>query len=102
MHYYDFDDYKIDNNKINSSINNFFNNNNNKWRGKRKGGNNNNKNNKKFKFNDFKFKSKLKNFNILKIYNNCARVNLNISNLNYLNFYIIKYIVFNRNKFFDY
>ena len=30
MHYYDFDDYKIDDNKINLLINNFFNNNNNK------------------------------------------------------------------------
>ena len=34
MHYYDFDDYKVDNNKINSSINNFFNNNNNKRKSK--------------------------------------------------------------------
>ena len=30
MYYYDFNDYKIDNNKINSLINNFFNNNNDK------------------------------------------------------------------------
>ena len=29
MHYYNFDDYKVDDNKINLSINNFFNNNNN-------------------------------------------------------------------------
>ena len=27
---------------------------------------------------------------------------LNISNLNYFNFYIIKYIIYNRNKFLDY
>ena len=30
MHYYNFNNYKVDNNKINSSINYFFNNNNNK------------------------------------------------------------------------
>ena len=34
MHYYNFDDYKIDDNKINLSINNFFNNNNNERRNK--------------------------------------------------------------------
>ena len=102
IYYHDFDDYKIDNNKINSSINNFFNNNNNKRKNKRKSDNNNNENNKKFKFNDFKFKSKFKDFNISKIYNNCAKMNLNILNLNYFDFYIIKYIIYNRNKFFDY
>ena len=102
IYYYDFDDYKVDNNKINLSINNSFNNNNNKRKNKRKNDNSNNENNKKPKFNDFKFKSKFKNFNILKIYDNCARMNLNISNLNYLNFYIIKHIIYNRNKFFDY
>ena len=98
MYYYNFDDYKVDNNKVN----NFFNNNNNKWKDKRKNDNSNNKSNKKLKFNDFKPKSKFKNFNILKIYNNCAKVNLNILNLNCLNFYIIKHIIYNRNKFFNY
>ena len=102
MHYYDFDDYKIDDNEINSLINNFFNNNNNKRKNKRKSDNNNNENNKKFKFNDFKFKSKFKNFNVLKIYNNCAEMNLNILNLNCLNFCVIKHIIYNQNKFFDY
>ena len=98
IHYHNFDDHKVDNNKIN----NFFNNNNNKRKNKRKSDNNNNENNKKFKFNDLKFKSKFKNFNISKIYNNCARINLNISNLNCFNSYIIKHIIHNRNKFFDY
>ena len=101
--YYNFNNYKIDNNKVNSSINNFFfNNNNNKRKNKRKDDNNNNKNNKKLKFNNFKFKSKFKEFNILNIYNNCAKVNLNILNLNRFNFYIIRHIVYNRNKSFDY
>ena len=103
IYYYNFNDYKIDNNKINLLINNnSFNNNNNKRKKKRKSNNNNNENNKKLKFNNFKFKSKIKNFNISKIYNNCAKVNLNILNLNYFNFYIIKYIIYNRNKFFNY
>ena len=34
MHYHNFDNYKIDNNKINSLINNFFDNNNNKRKDK--------------------------------------------------------------------
>ena len=96
IYYYNFDDYKVDNNKINSSINNFFNNNNyNKRKSKRKSDNNNNENNKKFKFNNFKFKLKFKDFNISKIYNNYKKINLNILNLNYFNFYIIKYIIYN-------
>ena len=66
MHYHDFDDHKIDNNKINSSINNFFNMNNEKRKNKRNNNNNNNENNKKLKLNNFKFKSKVKDFNISK------------------------------------
>ena len=102
MHYHDFDNHKIDDNKINSSINNFFNTNNKKRKDKRKNDSNNNENNKKSKFNNFKFKSKLKDFNISKIYNNCAKMNLNILNINYLDFYIIKHIIYNREKFLDY
>ena len=102
MHYHDFDNYKVDNNKVNSSINNFFNNNNNKRKNKRKSDNNNNESNKKFKLNNFKLKSKFKDFNISKTYNNYAKVNLNILNLNCFNFYVIKHIIYNRNKFLDY
>ena len=102
MHYHDFDDYKVDNNKINLSINNSSNINNEKRKDKRKNNNDNNENNKKFKFNNFKFKSKLKNFNVSKIYNNYAKMNLNILNINYFDFYVIKHIIYNREKFFDY
>ena len=95
MHYHDSNDHKIDNNKINLLINNFFNTNNKERRNKRKNNNNNNENNKKFKFNNLKFKSKFKDFNVSKIYNNCVKLNLNISNVNCLDFYIIKHIIHN-------
>lgn len=69
---------------------------------KRKKDNNKNKNIKKFKVDNFKFKSKFKNFDLSKIYNNLVKMISNISNVNYLDFYVIKHIIYNRFKFINY
>ena len=62
---------------------------------RKRGYENNNKKNKKFKIDNFKFKFELKKFNLIKIYNYFINIDINIFDLYYLKFYVIKYIIYN-------